>query len=90
MHVGEMDLAMESRNLFRIYMPLLDEGTSVIRPVYGELVENNIFLVLPTEDYSPEDEKWLFQPGTIIECMEEIWGGEEVLVARRIISMGDR
>lgn len=75
---------MDSGNVVQIYMPLLDEGTSVIRPTYGELVGKNTFIVLATQDYSSEDENWLFPPGTIVECEEEIWSGKKVLVARKI------
>lgn len=66
-----------------IYVPLLDEGTKVIRPTMGELIIGNVFRVLPTPDYDSEIETWMFVPGTIVECLVENWQGNQVLVAQR-------
>ncbi|MCA9918590.1 MAG: hypothetical protein KC445_11600 [Anaerolineales bacterium] len=66
----------------QIYIPLLDEGTLVIRPTEGKQVKENIFLILPTENYDPSAELWMFPPGSIVECKREIWENEEVWVAR--------
>ena len=51
-----------------IYVRLLDEGVPVARPTYAEMIENNIFHVLPTEGYNPDDETWEFPPGTLVRC----------------------
>jgi hypothetical protein len=64
-----------------IYIRLLDEGTEVVRPTYGEIVRENIFRVLSTENYDPNDEVWEFTPGTIVRCEKEIWSEKEILVA---------
>lgn len=64
-----------------IYIRLLDEGTPVYRPTQGMMIEDLIFEVLPTEDYSPEDEHWEFPPGKIVRCKKEIYGGNEIIVA---------
>jgi hypothetical protein len=64
-----------------IYIRLLDEGTRTARPTYGEIVEENIVRVLPTENYDPDDEVWEFTPDTIVRCEKEIWGGKEILLA---------
>jgi len=45
-----------------------------------------VFEVLPTPDYDPEDERWEFVPGTIVECEERIFDGASVLVAVRQIA----
>jgi len=69
-----------------IYIPLLDEGTEVIRPTYGELITDNIFRVLPTSGYNPEDEDWEFPPGSLVICEVEEWEGKQILIARQIMS----
>ncbi len=66
-----------------IYIPLLDEGVPVIRPTTGEKLGEDIFRVLPIEDYSPTTEIWAFPPGAIVQCVEDVWEGKEVLVAKR-------
>lgn len=73
----------------RIYIPLLDEGTSVIRPTEGKQIKENIFLVLPTENYDPSFESWMFPPGSTVECQREVWENEEVLVARNFFASLD-
>ncbi len=68
-----------------IYIPLLDEGVNVIRPTSGELIENNIFLILPTTDYDPEIESWQFPPYSIVKCVSETWESATVLVAKDLV-----
>ncbi len=68
-----------------IYVQLLEEGVSVARPTYGEILGDNIFRVLPTENYDPQDEIWEFPPGTIVRCeMKKSPEGKEALVAVEI------
>jgi len=69
-----------------IYIPLLNEGTAVIRPTKGLPVGEMRFKVLPTPNYSPELEEWEFPPGTVVECAIEKRGSREVLVARSRLS----
>jgi hypothetical protein len=64
-----------------IYIRLLDEGTKVFRPTSAEPVESALFKVLPTSNYDPQDEKWEFVPGSLVECEKRKLEGEEVLVA---------
>lgn len=66
-----------------IYIPLLDEGVLVIRPTTAERLGDDIFRVLPAEDYSPTTEVWAFPPGTLVQCVKEVWEGKEVVVAKR-------
>ena len=69
-----------------IYMPLLDEGTSVVRPTQGKQIKDKIFQVLPTEDYDASLEAWAFLPGSIVECETEVWDNKEILVAKKVWS----
>ncbi|MBI3777903.1 MAG: hypothetical protein HY274_03150 [Gammaproteobacteria bacterium] len=78
--------AMASNIKKKIYIPLLDEGVPVLRPTLGIDLGGNIFEVLPTDGYDPEDEEWEFSPGTIVECVLEIRDGEQVLVAKKKIA----
>ena len=64
-----------------IYIRLLDEGTEVFRPTSAEPVGSALFKVLPTSNYNPQDEKWEFVPGSLVECEKRKLEGEEVLVA---------
>jgi hypothetical protein len=65
-----------------IYVPLLNEGTDVIRPTRGRPLGEMKYEVLPVPGYSPSLEEWQFPPGTIVKCVLEKHGGREVLVAR--------
>jgi hypothetical protein len=69
-----------SNKIVRIYIPLLNEGTPVVRATDGEVVRDNIFRVLPINNSNTEG--WEFPPGTIVKCVKEVWSGNEILVAR--------
>ena len=64
-----------------IYIPLLDEGTDVLRPTQGTKRDEDQYEVLATEDYDPEDENWKFPPGTVVRCKYENHEGEDLVVA---------
>lgn len=64
-----------------LYIPLLDEGTPVIRPALGELITEDIYRVLEIENYNAEDEHWKFPPGKIVKCIRQMREGREILVA---------
>lgn len=64
-----------------IYIRLLDEGTEVFRPTFAEPAGSALFKVRPTSNYDPQDEKWEFVPGSVVECEKRELEGEEVLVA---------
>lgn len=55
-------------NSKKIYVELLDEGTPTIRPTNGIHIADNIYRLLATPNYDPEDETWLFLPGTLVQC----------------------
>ncbi|MDH6344167.1 hypothetical protein M2480_003082 [Parabacteroides sp. PFB2-12] len=54
-----------------VYMPLLNEGTSVLRPVMAFNMGNNIYKIIGTENgLKPDDldEEWLFPVGSYLTC----------------------
>jgi len=75
------DSCIKNTSSVIIYIPLLDEGTPVLRPTTGEFLSNGIYRVLPTEGYNPTDEKWQFIPGEIVKCEIKTIEGNEILVA---------
>jgi hypothetical protein len=50
----------------RIYVRLLDEGTEVSRPTEALDLGGGLFKILPTADYSADDESWEFPPGSTV------------------------
>jgi hypothetical protein len=75
-----------STSRVEIFVPLLNEGTDVLRPTQGIVLGSNEVQVLATPDYDPTIEEWQFPPGTRVWCAREIRGGRELLVARQRIS----
>jgi hypothetical protein len=69
-----------------IYVPLLNEGTEVIRPTTGQLLERDVIQVLATPDYDPNLEDWQFPPGSKVRCIPEIRDGERLMVARQSVA----
>lgn len=51
-----------------VYVPLKDEGTPTIRPTQAVPMGGDLFKILPTPDYDPEDETWEFLPGSVVRC----------------------
>jgi hypothetical protein len=70
-----------------VYVVLLNEGTTCVRPTKGIRLGPNIYGLLPTPNYDPEDEEWEFPPGTVVECAIERWSSEGILVAKRRIGL---
>jgi hypothetical protein len=67
-----------------IYVALLEEGTTVWRPVEAEQVHEEVFRIVGTV---PDDEKWEFSPGELVRCREKAFANEEmVLVAYERVS----
>jgi hypothetical protein len=50
-----------------IYVPLLDEGTDVWRPVSAESCGDDLYRIT---DEQPIDEQWAFAPGSVVRCSE--------------------
>ena len=87
---GEITLKDEpevasSVNAVELYVPLLNEGTDVLRPTTGLLLGPDLVQVLATKDYNPTTEKWQFPPGSKVRCVSETRGGRKLLVARQRI-----
>ena len=52
----------------QIYIPLLDEGTSVWRPAPAWKIDRDTYIVLRPDDYDPDNEHWQFPPGCVVVC----------------------
>ena len=66
-----------------IYVPLLDEGIEVWRPVAARKVAADTYLIL-NQNYDREVETWQFEPGTLVRCRKERRNGRQILVATEI------
>ncbi len=73
---------MSTNDVFKIHIPLLNEGTVVYRPTLGLKIGINLYKVLPTQDYEASGEQWEFPPGSTVECVVESRGGSDVLIAK--------
>lgn len=51
-----------------VYVPLLEEGTPTIRPTQAVSLGGDLYRILPTKDYDPENEVWEFLPGSVVRC----------------------
>jgi len=77
---------LECNMTAEIWVRLLDEGTNVYLPVLAEVLDDNIFRLLASDDYDPEDERWEFLPGSLVRCVQERRDGGTVLIADHLIS----
>jgi hypothetical protein len=67
-----------------IFVTLLDEGTSVWRPVAATDLGGHTYRI---EGVVPTDETWQFLPGQLVKCEYKTFsGGESCLVAVREVS----
>jgi hypothetical protein len=64
-----------------IYVRLVDEVVIVYRPTIGLRLEDNIYEILPVENYYFLDEEWEFPPGKRVRCRRKIINGQPSLVA---------
>ena len=53
-----------------IYIQLLDEGTTIYRPVLSTVIDDNIYIVGNRDD---NDEKWEFEPNEIVEVKRHVF-----------------
>jgi len=51
-----------------IYIRLLEEAVTCIRPTQAEPLRDGTYRVLATRSYDPADEVWEFLPGSIVHC----------------------
>jgi hypothetical protein len=69
-------------NRVTIYMPLLNEGTDVLRPVEAEAHSDGRYTILGSV---PDDEQWAFSPGSIVRGETRVLSdGEQAIVASPI------
>ncbi len=71
-----------------IYMPLLNEGTTVSRPILAFDMGNNIYKVIGTEQgLKPEDldEEWLFPVGSYVTCKPEQSTAGIILIVNDVV-----
>lgn len=66
----------------RIYIELLEEGTTVYRPVLSTMIGDNVFIVGSKED---GEEIWEFEPGEIVEVEQHTFasGKTDLLAVRK-------
>lgn len=65
----------------KIYMPLLDEGTPVWRPVMAARLDQERFVII-SNNINPEDEEWQFSSGDTVRCeMKELMHDEIKIIA---------
>ncbi len=64
-----------------VFVPLLNEGTRVLRPAQAISCGDMQYKLLEPDDYDPDDEQWEFPPGSEVECRIEAFSGREVFVA---------
>ncbi|GAC1314791.1 MAG: hypothetical protein NVSMB14_15070 [Isosphaeraceae bacterium] len=69
-----------------VFVPLLNEGTHVLRPTQAMALGGMRFRLIEPAGYDPDDEQWEFPPGSAVECRVEILSGSEVLVAHSRVS----
>ena len=69
------------QKVVEIYVPLLNEGTDVLRPTKGLVIRPNILQIIATADYDSKIEEWEFPPGSTARCVVEFKGGRTLLVA---------
>lgn len=73
---------VSSADTVEICIPLLNEGTDVLRPTKGLVIRPNIVQVIATTDYDPTMEEWEFPPGSAVRCAAESKDSRTLLVAR--------
>jgi hypothetical protein len=56
-----------------IYMPLLDEGVGVWRPVQARRIAGDVYLI---SGEVPEGEQWAFAPGSKVRCIDRRLSGD--------------
>ena len=67
-----------------VYVPLLYEGTDVWRPAPARKVSDSVYEILRPPQYDPDDEKWEFPPGSVVQCAPRRTSDGELLTAVRL------
>jgi hypothetical protein len=69
---------MSDQRTTTIYIPILNEGIDLWRPVEAVRVTELGYMITETP---PPHEGWIFQPGHILRCEKRELGGQENLLA---------
>jgi hypothetical protein len=72
----------------RIYIPLLDEGTNVWRPVEAQKVGPDTYLIPTGLDPKANGEEWEFPPGSTVVCQPRKTADGTILAAVRLADRG--
>jgi hypothetical protein len=64
-----------------VYVPLLNEGVEVWRPVEAEPLGDGLFRLIAPRGYDPEIETWAFLPGAVVRCLQRNLSEGPALVA---------
>lgn len=56
--------------IVKVYVPLLEEAIPTVRGTQAISLGDDLYNLLPTPDYDPEDEIWEFKPGSVVRCHE--------------------
>ena len=75
-----MNLNHENKTV-KIFVQLLEEGSSAARPTQAVELGNGLYKLLPTPNFDVADEVWEFPPGSIVRCVKENDGKEDYLFA---------
>ena len=62
---------------FTAFMPMLDEGTDVWRPVELLAIDKDTFQI---QSKCPADEKWKFKSGELVVCEQQLLSSGSALV----------
>lgn len=65
----------------KIYLPLLNEGTEVWRPVEAEPVGENLYRIVQPQ---PDDEEWPVVSGDIVKCETRNFASGEVWLTAKL------
>ena len=68
-----------------VYMPLLDEGTSVWRPVWAESLAGSTFRIVANQPCDTDDEHWEFPPGSVVRCCPQALSDGTFLTAFELV-----
>lgn len=66
-----------------IYVPLLNEGVEVWRPVEARRLSADTYLILDQE-YDRDLETWAFEPGIVVKAQARKQNGREIVIATEV------
>jgi hypothetical protein len=72
----------------QIYVPLLDEGLRVWRPVPAEKISDDTYVISTELDPTTLEEEWEFPPGSTVICQPKKTAEGTVVAAVRLASVG--